>query len=403
MSIGSSDEKESPGRRFVPSLALANFGTGMLDVIASLFLVDIALTFFGSKSNAAIAAASQIVAFSSIAAVIFGVLNGFLSVRFRHKTLLLFGALCITIGAIGCFLAPSFLFVQIFYPFDGVGTIIVGAMAMTLIGENIALDKRAKAISWVVVGAILASAIGFPVAGFIEGVAGWRSVLLWYVLPISIVAFALAFFSIPNSTVKREATIGKREFIGSFKQVLLNKSAVACLVGNMLITSAGVWSFFAATFWRQQYSLDVQTVSIITFTVVMVYALGSVIGGRFVNKIGRKRLVVFSWVLRGLLIALIVFMPEFWTALTMSFLATFIGGFAVTAGPSMNLEQAPNSRGTMMSLGAVFASIGSTLGISIGGLALGLFGFQILGVTFGLFGFVSALVILLFAREPCKS
>ncbi len=117
MSVNSDNENRPVGKRFVSSLALANFGTGMLDVIASLFLVDIALTFFGSSSNSAVGAASQIVAFSSAAAVIFGVLNGVLSVRFRHKSLLLFGALCITIGAIGCFLAPSFLFIQIFLHF----------------------------------------------------------------------------------------------------------------------------------------------------------------------------------------------------------------------------------------------------------------------------------------------
>ena len=395
-------EKVPVKRRFVPSLALAFFGTGMLDVVASLFLVDIALAFFGSSDKAAIGTASQIVAFSSAAAVTFGLLNGFLSIRFKHKSLLLFGALCIVVGAVGSFFAPSFFFLQIFYPLDGIGTIVVGAMAFALIGGILPLENRPRAISWVVAGAILSSAIGFPVAGFIAGIAGWRSFLLWYVLPISVVALALAFFSIPLVPAKQQAEVGRGAYLSSFKQVLLNKSAVACLVGNMFLSAAGVWSFFAATFWRLQFLLSVQSVAVLTLGVVLVYALGSLIGGRLVNRVGRKRLVVSTWLLRGVLIAAIVFMPEFWTALAMSFLATLVGGFAVAAGPSLSIEQAPKSRGTMMSVSGVFGSLGATLGVSAGGLALSQFGYQLLGLTFGVFGVAAASIIYFLAKDPCR-
>ncbi len=394
--------KGSSGNRFVSSLALAFFATGMLDVIASLFLRDIAQTFFGSTNGAAIGAASQIVLISTIAAVIFGSLSGVLSVRFQHKTLLLFGASCIIIGAVGCFLAPSFIFLEIFYPLDGIGTVIVGAMAFSLIGEFLPLEKRAKAIGWVVATAILSSAIGFPVSGFIAGISGWRSVLLIYILPVSSAALALAYISIPLASKKVKDKIDKGAYFSSLKQVFVNKSATACLIGGMLINAAGVWSFFAATFWRAQFSLSIQVVSVITLGVTLVFALGSLIGGRLIDRVGRKRLVVTTWLLRGLLIAAIVFMPDFWTALSMSFLATLVGGLAVTSGPSLSLEQAPKSRGTMMSIGGVFGSVGSALGVYAGGIAIGQFSYQMLGLTFGVFGAASALVIFLFAKDPCK-
>ena len=132
------------GRWFVFSLALAFFGTSMLDVLSSLFLVDLAKTYFGSSNLVYLAIVSQIVTISSIAAIVFGVLNGFLSVRVKHRTLLLFGALCIVIGAVGCLWAPNLLFLSIFYPFDGIGTIVVGAMAFTLIGESLPTRKESK-------------------------------------------------------------------------------------------------------------------------------------------------------------------------------------------------------------------------------------------------------------------
>lgn len=394
-------EESSSAKRFVPSLMLAVFGTGMIDVLGSLFLVDIAKAFFGSSSPASVGAASQILTFSSAAAVVSGLLTGGLSVRFKHKSLLLLGALCITIGAIGCFLAPSFLFMAIFYPFDGIGTIIVGSMAFSLVGELLPLERRAKAVGWIVAAAILAAAIGFPVAGFIAGIAGWRSYLLLYVLPISVVAFALALLSIPFLPHKQQNALKKEAYLSSFKQVLLNKSAAACLFGNMFLSAAGVWSFFAASFWRQQFGQTQLFVGVITFGITSVYAIGALVGGRLVNRVGRKRLAVLTWALRGLFIAAIVFMPDFWTAFTMSMIATLIGGIGLTSGSSLNLEQAPKSRGTMMSMVAMFGSLGSVLGAAAGGVALGQFGYQVLGVTFGAFGVVAASVIYVLAKDPC--
>jgi MFS transporter, DHA1 family, multidrug resistance protein len=389
------------GRRFIFCLALAFFGTSMLDVLASLFLVDLSKAFLGSSSLPSIAIVGQIVTISSIAAVVFGVLNGFLSVKVNHKKLLLFGAFCIVVGAVGCFFAPSLLFMEIFYPFDGIGTIIVGAMAFTLIGESLPLEKRSKSIGWVTSAGIFSSAVGFAWAGFIGSFAGWRSYLLWYVIPISFIALALVYLIVPYKS-KHQEVLNTQNYPSSFKEVLLNKSATACLFGNMLITAAGIWSFYAATFWRKQFLLPVQTVGLITLTVVLFYAVGSIIGGRIVDSSGRKRLVVTSWAVRGVLIAAIVFMPGFWSALLMSCLATFIGGIAVTSAHSLNLEQAPKSRGTMMSLAGVFASIGASIGVAVGGLALSQSGFQLLGVTFGVFGVVSAFVIYFLATDPCK-
>ena len=386
------------GRRFVFSLALAVFGTSMLDVLSSLFLVDLAKTYFGSSNLIYLAAVSQIVTISSIAAIVFGVLNGFLSVRFKHRTLLLFGALCIVIGSVGCLWAPNLLFLQIFYPFDGIGTIVVGAMAFTLIGESLPLERRAKSIGLVTSSGILSMAIGFAIAGYGANIGGYHSYLAWYVLPISLVALLSAYLFVPKNL--QQNAIVKQSFSESLKQVFLNRSAAACLIGNMFLAAAGMWSFFAATFWRKYYSLPIEIVAWITVAVVLVYALGGFMGGRLVDRFGRKRFVVYNWFARGVLIAAIVFMPNVYGALFMSFVATLIGGFAVTGGHSLIVEQAPKSRGTMMSINGVFGSIGITIGTACGGLALTQ-GFQLLGLTLGVFAVISALIILLLAKEPC--
>jgi MFS family permease len=387
---------EPIGRKFILSLALALFGTSMLDVLSSLFLVDLSKAFLGSNSLVSIAIVSQIVTISSIVAIVFGILNGFLVVRVKHKTLLLMGTICIVIGTVGCLLAPNLLFLQIFYPFDGIGTITIGAMCFTMIGETLPLEKRAKSIGFVTSMGIASTAIGFALAGYFATVGGWRLYLAWYVLPIAILAVALSYFAIPKNLPQ----ISRNEvsFTKSLKNVFFNKSATACLIVNVFLTAGGVWSFFAATFWRQKFLLPVSTVAMITVAVVFVYAFGGFLAGRLVDRVGRKRFVVITWFTRGLLILSIVFMPNVWSALLMTVIATLIGGFCVTGSHSLLLEQAPASRGTMMSFGGVFGAIGISIGTILGGLALTL-GFQPLGVTLGVLTLTSAIVIFVFSKE----
>jgi len=391
------------GKRFVFSLALAVFGTSMLDVLSSLFLVDIAENFLGNSSLASIAIVGQVVTLSSIGAVVFGVLNGFLSVKVNHKKLMLLGVLFIVVGTVGCFLSPSLLYMGIFYPFDGAGTIIVSAMAFTLIGESLPLERRAKSIGIVTAGGIFSSAIGFAVAGYIATAGGWRSYLLWYVLPISIIAIVLAYFSIPSEQRSRQIFAEKASFLSSFKEVLINKSAAACLFGYTLMGIAAMWSFFAATFWRNQFNIDVKYVGIISMVAIVFHAVGNIAGGRIVDSFGRKPLVITSWIARGLLVASIAIMPNFWSAFVMTCLFMFVGGIAVTSGHCLNLEQVRKSRGTMMSLSQVFAYAGASLGAALGGLVLAVYGFLLMGIIFGLMNIVAALTILIFAKDPSKS
>jgi predicted MFS family arabinose efflux permease len=374
----------------------------MLDVLSSLFLVDIAQTFLGNSELGSIAIVSQIVTISSVAGIVFGILNGFLSTKFDHKKLMLFGASCIVIGALGCFFSPNLLFMMIFYPFDGIGTIIVWAMALTLIGESLPIGQRSKSIGFVTAAGTLSSAVGFSLAGYIAFVGGWRSYISFYILPISLIIFVLIYAVIPSTKSNQQSQTDRGIFLSGFKEVALNRSAMACLFGSMLQTAAGIWSFFAPTFWQKQFLIPVQVAGLITLSLLLVYFTGNIIGSRIVERSGRKRVVIVSWGFRGLLIVATVFMPTFSSALLLSCFVAFAGGIAFTSATCLNVEQVPRSRGTMMSIGGVFTLIGVSLGIATGGIAISQSGFQLLGVTLGVFGVVSTFVISFLAIDPCR-
>ena len=162
-------EKRSPGRLFLPSLAFSYFATGPIGVLTGLLLIDISLTF-----GCDVGVMGQINTVYYLAAVVFGLFMGVLSVRFRHKSLLMGGLLFVGISALGCYFASNFNLMLTLYSFSGVGMAMVSPMAISLIGEHLPLEKRGNAIGWIIAGGALSYVIGAPIIGFIAGLGDWR-------------------------------------------------------------------------------------------------------------------------------------------------------------------------------------------------------------------------------------
>jgi len=397
MSHETSVEKKTPRRLFVPALALTSYAEQNLNMFSSLFLLDIALTF-----GVSVGVASQIAMISSIASMIVGLLMSVLSVRFNHKSLLLAGASIITMGILGCFLSPSFTYMQIFYPLDGVGSIIAMSMAYALIGRFLPLEKRSKVIGWTQAAASLTHIIGGPLSSLIAGATGWRSVLFLFFLPVSVIGLILAYTNIPSAPIKQKMTIGKKAYLSSLKSVFLNKSAVASLVCVVFYFFSFTWGVYAITFYREHFSVPLEYASIIVVVNTSVAVLGSIIGGRLVNRVGRKRLTILSLVSASVLISIFVFMPFMWIAWPLDILSIFLRGVGGVAWTSLCLEQVPKARGTMMSLINACGSLGSALGLALSGSVLDNFGYLVLGPVLGAFGIAAGVLNYFSVVDPYK-
>ncbi len=402
--------ERQPGKLFVLSIALNGYAEQNLNLLISLFLLDIALTF-----QVSVGTASQIGIISGITSIFAGLLMGALSVRFSHKLLLLAGAAIITVGVLGCFLAPSFIFMQIFLPLDGAGSVIVLAMGGVLIARFLPLEKRARAIGWMVGSATLAYVIGAPIAGLIAGASSWRYVLLWFFLPISIVGIALAFTNIPSTPREQQGAFAKKAYLSGFKNVLINKSAAACLLCTMLFQVSQMWGLYAMTFYRTRFGVSLEYTSLILISIALFGSIGAIVGGRLVNSYGRKRLTYLSFGAASILMVIFVFMPYLWIVLPLDITSVFLRGVGITAGSNLGLEQVPQARGTYNSLAGMFGSLGAIIGIFTGGTVLNNFtsltvngpvldprGFQALVPILGVFGITSVTANYIFVKDPCR-
>jgi DHA1 family inner membrane transport protein len=392
-------EKKQPKRLFIPSLTLLVFAINISSAVLSLFLPEIAKTFLGSTDKAAIGIASQTGAVNSAAEVVLAFLMSILAIRFRHKWLLIAGAALVVFSTVGSFLAPDFITFQVFFAIEGAGSAMVSILAFTLIGDTLPFDKKALAVSWFVAGAYLAGLIGLPTLLLFSNAAGWRSTFLLFGLPVSVAGLILALISVPSKSREHQLRIDRGSYIKSFKQVLLNKSSFACLIGKV-VSSASVVALFILTFYRQELSLPTVWAVGIGLTNSALFMVGSLIGGRLINRFGSKTVAVACGSTAGILTAAFFNMPNLWLTLTFNFSSVIIGAFAIPAFICLTVDQVPKSRGTMMSLNHIAVNAGEAIGAVIGGTLLALFSFQILGIGLGALMVASAAVFFLFVKQP---
>lgn len=397
-------EKEPPRRLFLPSLAIAVFSVYLSNVIITLLSVDIATTFFGSANAAAVGAVSQLSTFNAAAEVVFALLLSILAIRFRHKPLLLVGAIFVVISAVGSFFAPTLLSLQLFYAMEGVGSIMVGVMAFTLIGDFLPLQKKPKAVSYIVAVASLSTLVGTLLIGYIADVAGWRFAFVYFVLPVAVAGLALASVILPSKPREKPATIKENPYVRSFKQVLTNRSATACLIASLLTVAGIQVTVFALAFYRTLFAVPRGWTVGIMEAATIIAIVASLVAGRLVNRFGAKRIVILSTLLNAFFVMTFFFIPNLWVSLTFDLLHVWFTAIAGTAFACLILDQVPKSRGTMMSLNSIFNNIGNAIAPAVGGALLvwtdGVYG--AIGLALGSLTIAGVAVLFFFAKDPTR-
>jgi predicted MFS family arabinose efflux permease len=401
----SSSGPTSPKIIFVMALLVAVFAAAVIDVILPISIVDIAATFGVLPGTV-----GQLNSIIAITSVVTALLLAAFGARFKYKTMVMIGVSFIAVCAIGLFLAPSFPMVQLIVLLNGAGSVLIVVTSQTFIGNSYPLEKKAKAIGWIAATGTLANAVGAPIVGFMTGIGSWRSSLIWFMLPTAVVSLIFVFLAFPYNPPEPQMNIKKEPFMKGFKQVLTNKSAVACLTSAFL-GSAFVFGgvVFEVTFLRQVFLVSPSLAALVgTLVGTAFITVGALVGGQVVNRVGRKRLAVAASFLAGLFMLLSFFMQDLGIFLALRWTASFLVGILLAAASNLTLEQVPMLRGTTMSLASAFSGIGTALGVTLAGAVLNLYidatmGFQALGLTIGVLASADALVLLFVAKEPIRT
>ena len=388
-------EKMGKRRFFLPSLAIARFATSPPNITSGLLLVDIASTF-----GQPVGIMGQMRTTSSTLSMIAALVMAVLSVRFKHKSLLLLGLCFITLSAFGCYIAPSFTAMMVIYSLVGIGTSMVEPMTMASVGEHFPLEERSHAIGWLIAGNGLSYLIGAPLIAYLANIGSWRTAFLLWVLPVALLGVGSIIYGLPNR-VEVQTRQTSVDYIASFKAVFTNLSALSCLVGSALMgASYQAILVYSASFYRQQFSVSRSFVSMFVIGGALFFIVGSLSCSRFVNKYGLKPVIVVTSLIGGFCIATYTNLPNLWVSASVRFLGGLCIGFAFSAFRSLTLEQVPEYRGTLMSITSAIGGMGSVLGSFLGGLALLWYGYAFVGISLGALAIASAIIIHFLAVDP---
>lgn len=375
------------------SLFVGRYAISSPRVIVGLLLIEIAASF-----GASIGVMGQITTISSLVGVIAAFGMGVISIRFRHKSLLLLGLVFMTVSSVGCFFAPNYVTMLLFFSLVSLGGVIALPMTSTLVASHFSTRQRSHAMGWLGAGGALAVSCGAPIIAWI---GNWRWAFLGYVVPLVLLSVVLVLMGIPSLHHESATSARTTRYSASFQAILGNRSAVACLLGTMLVGASFQAIFlYASSFFRQRYLISTEVASLFVFGGAMCVTVGSVMSGRFVNWVGRKRLVVVVGGLQSVCIIAYATVPSLWFATGARLLGSGLAGVMFSALGSLALEQLPRFRGTMMSIHTAMQSIGSALGAGIGGLALDLYDYELVGISLGVLAVIGAIIIRVFTVDP---
>ena len=385
-------------RLFMLLLFLSMFLAASFEVFLSNALVNVSISL-----KITVGTASQILTIGSFVGLVVGLIMGLLTVRFKHKSLFLFGLVFFVFGALGSFFAPDFLSILFFSLFLGIGGAMTGIVVLVLIGDFLPLERKGIAMGLAMGGAIVANLVVPQVTSIITIASGWRFVLLWFIFPISIVCLLFGFFVLPSKPWSEQST-NKPQYAEAFKQILSNKSALACQFGSALANFSFLAPVFAVSFFKLHFNESLSMGAVYYSIASAIGILGVILAGRLINQVGRKNLTVRAGAISGVFAVLIAFMPNVWASAAMWMVSAGFGLAAIVGFNSLNLEQVPDFRGTMMSINSSFRSLGFIVGLTLSGLLLNLYAnnFQILYAMFGGAAIASAVVVFMFAKDSIK-
>lgn len=392
-------EHVSPGRLVLPSLAIAGASMEPTGIVTSLLLIEIAAT-FGFN----VGLGGQISTAASTVGIISALAMGALSVRFDYRSLLTTGLIAFILSALGCAIAPNFSSMLVFFSISGLAGAMVGPMTNALVGELLPLDKRSSAIGTLFATRAFTYLTGAQIIGYIGGLWGWRMSFMGFVFPISLLSLLAAMKGLPSGIRAKPSKDDEMSYVEGFKRVLTNRSAFACLFGTAFSAAAWVGILtYSASFFRQRYLMPRSLASVLLSGVALCFMVSTYLGGRLVNRFGRKTLTILSVIVFSLLTIVVTNSPSMIVALIAMLLTSAFSAVRRTAIFSLTLEQVPGFRGTMMSLNAAFYSLGGALGSGVGGLALLIYDWEFLGLSLGAIGLAAAIIVQLVVQDPIRT
>jgi len=382
----------------LPTLIIAISSIDPPALIVSICLIEVALTF-----GVSVSLAGQIRSIGSILAIIAALAMGVMSVRYDYKTLLLVGLLINLVSALCCTFAPSFALFVICFAAMGLVTSLVTPMVFSYIGEFYPSERRSQVVGTLASLRSVSYLVMVQLIGLVVGNWSWREAFLLLVVPMTFLGIVLSLRVLPR--VSSSKKVSEINILEGYRGVLASKSALACLLGNLMAGGAWVGGVvvYNVTFLREAFLLSLSDASKVMSGMVVGVLVGNYLGGLLAKRLGTKRVIVASSFLTGVLIICYMNAPNIQLTVVIATVMSLAAGIILTCANTLLLDQVPRYRGTVLSVNSAAVQLGVALGAAFGGLILYFYSWGMMGVVFGAMHIIASIVYGLWAKDSYLS
>lgn len=382
----------------LPTLIIAISSIDPPALIVSISLIEVALAF-----GVSVSLAGQIRSIGSILAIIAALAMGVLSVRYDYKTLLLGGLLINLVSALCCTFAPSFTLLVICFAVMGLVTSLVTPMVFSYIGEFYSGERRSQVVGTLASLRSVSYLVMVQLIGLVVGNWSWREAFLFLVVPMTFLGIVLSLKVLPS--VSSSETVSGMNFLEGYRGVLASKSALACILGNLMAGGAWVGGVvvYTVTYLREVFLLSRSDASNIFSGLVVVLLVGNYLGGLLAKRFGNKRVLVSGSFLTGILIVCYMNAPNIQLTVVIAAVMSLAAGIILTCANTLILGQVPRYRGTVLSVNSAAVQLGVALGAMFGGLILYFYSWGMMGVVLGAMHIIASIVYELGAKDSYLS
>ena len=348
--------------------ALAMFAAASSGTTRAPFLLDMA-----RDLSTSLPLVANLVAATSIAWAVSGMLAGAWSDRWGRRPFLIFGPLALCGAMLGVAAAPNF-------PLVAVWSVISGACSGSFTGvifaeasARVASGQQGRALGWIMSGQSLTLLVGVPLAAFVGSYIGWRGV--------NIGVGGLAVCAALGMAVTTRGRPSSRRAVGTKAPSM--RSALSWPVLRLLTMGIaericyGMTVVYFATFLQSTYHVGLHEVALPLALFASGNILGTILGGQLADKMPNRLLIFALAMLASGVAALALFGWQ--TSVTVSVILGFVYVFLnALARPALMsaLGQVPAQvRGTVMGWNVTASSLGWLGAASLGGWMLATHGF----------------------------
>ncbi|MEZ4521374.1 MAG: MFS transporter [Thermomicrobiales bacterium] len=328
-----------------------------------------------------------------VVAAVSGLVVGPLADHYGHRRTLLLGLVLSAISAAGGGLAPNYGALLATRVVGGLGMAATIGVVFAMVSTRYAGENRLKALSIISGSIALTGIIGIPVLTGISALLTWRAA--WeFVAVLGAAAIALLLAFCPADPDHPAERITPREIISSYIPLLRSREMLALFGGS----AAQGLLFMAALTYQGAYFIDEMGLSVQRFGLIAAVGGTAFAAGSFVaGKLGRFDLRVLfslSMALSGAILAPAFSDQTGAVTATMFIAAGFLlAGVSVVTILGLLATSTPSGQATTLVINESVFSIGAAGGAAVGGLAIGLGGYESLSFILPVFGITGGLLV----------